>query len=156
MHSIWSCDSSIYILWGCFPGTGTLVTCTWHGQVIMKNMGNISQYEIITKHNITRCKLYTCCLECTVSINHIWSSMGIDIIIPPASTKLKGRYTAFTLSVCASVRLWTEWCPLCIFNNTCWIHFIFLYLIKQLQKVCCVFCLWQNSNIWILANFLNL
>ena len=34
------------------------------------------------------------------------------------------------------VRLWTESCPLCIFNNTCRIHFIFAHLIKQLQKVC--------------------
>ena len=38
------------------------------------------------------------------------------------------------LSVC----LWTESCLLCIFNNTRRIHFIFAYLIKQLQKVCCV------------------
>ena len=37
---------------------------------------------------------------------------------------------------CPSVRLWTESCPLCIFNNTHRIHFIFAHLIKQLQKVC--------------------
>ena len=62
------------------------------------------------------------------------------IIIPPASTKLKGGYTGFTLSVrlsiCLSVRLWTESCSLCIFNNTHRIHFIFAHIIKQLQKVC--------------------
>ena len=34
------------------------------------------------------------------------------------------------------VRLWTESCPLCIFNNTHWIQFIFAHLIKQLQKRC--------------------
>ena len=39
-------------------------------------------------------------------------------------------------SVCPSVRLWTESCPLCIFKNTHRIHFIFAHLIKQLQKVC--------------------
>ena len=50
------------------------------------------------------------------------------IFIPPASTK----YNGFTLSV----RLWTESCPLCIFNITRQIHFIFAHLIKQLQKVC--------------------
>ena len=50
----------------------------------------------------------------------------------PASTKLKGGYTSFTLSV----RLWTEKCPLCVFNNTRWIHYIFVHLIKQLLKVC--------------------
>ena len=37
-----------------------------------------------------------------------------------------------------SVRLWTKLCPLCIFHNTSQIHFIFVHLIKQLQKVCCV------------------
>ena len=36
------------------------------------------------------------------------------------------------LSVC----LWTESCPLFIFNNTRRIHVIFAHLIKQLQKVC--------------------
>ena len=40
-----------------------------------------------------------------------------------------------------SICLWTELCPLCIFNNTCRIHFIFTHLIKQLRKVCNVFCL---------------
>ena len=60
----------------------------------------------------------------------------LDFIIPPASTKLIGGYTGITLSVCPSVRLWTESCPLCIFNNTHRIHFIFAHLIKQLQKVC--------------------
>ena len=33
-------------------------------------------------------------------------------------------------SVRPSVRLWTESCPLCIFNNTRRIHFIFAHLIK--------------------------
>ena len=42
------------------------------------------------------------------------------------------------VSPCPSFRLWTESCRLCIFNNTCRIHFIFAHLIKQLQKVCCV------------------
>ena len=55
----------------------------------------------------------------------------------PRSTKLKG-YTGFILSVCPSVHLWTELCPLCIFNNTHRIYFIFTHLIKWLQKVCCM------------------
>ena len=62
--------------------------------------------------------------------------MQIIFIIPPASTKLKGEYTGFTLSVSLSVRLWTELCPLCIFNNTCQTHLIFAHLIKTLQNVC--------------------
>ena len=44
-------------------------------------------------------------------------------------------YHLVRLSVRPSVRLWTESCPLCIFNNTHRIHFIFAHLIKQL-KVC--------------------
>ena len=60
----------------------------------------------------------------------------VKVFIPPASTKLKGGYTGITLSVCPSLRLWTESCPLYIFNNTHRIHFIFAHLIKQLQKVC--------------------
>ena len=45
------------------------------------------------------------------------------------------------LSVCpsvrlSSVRLWTESCPLCIFNHTRRIHFILAHFIKQLQNIC--------------------
>ena len=39
------------------------------------------------------------------------------------------------VSPCPSVCLWTELCPLCIFNNTHQIHFIFTHLIKQLSHV---------------------
>ena len=42
----------------------------------------------------------------------------------------------FSKDVRPSVRLWTESCPICIFNNTYRIHFIFAHLIKQLQEVC--------------------
>ena len=36
--------------------------------------------------------------------NKIWTKRKIlDLVIPPASTKLKGGYTGFTLSVCPSV-----------------------------------------------------
>ena len=62
-------------------------------------------------------------------------------------------YHLVHLSVCPSVRLWTESCPLCIFNNTHRIHFIFAHLIKQLQKVCRVQCPFQNSKIWNFGEF---
>ena len=47
-----------------------------------------------------------------------------------------------------SIRLWKELCLLCIFLDTCWIHFIFIHVFKQL--------LWKpsgaiampNLNIW--------
>ena len=59
----------------------------------------------------------------------------------PASTKLKWiilvlPFPSVPLSIRPSVHLWTESCPLCIFNNTCWIHFILTHLIKLLKKVC--------------------
>ena len=31
---------------------------------------------------------------------------------------------------------WTKSCLLCFFHNTCWVNFIFIHLIKQLQKAC--------------------
>ena len=58
---------------------------------------------------------------------------GHPFIMPPVSS-WKGVYW-FHL-VRPSVRLWAQTCPLCIFNNTHQIHFIFAHLIKQLQKVC--------------------
>ena len=54
-------------------------------------------------------------------------------LYPPLQRSWKG---GILVSPCPSVRLWTESCPLCIFNNTHRIHFIFAHLIKQLQKVC--------------------
>ena len=67
-------------------------------------------------------------------------------------------FTWYLYQMCnTDVRLWTESCPLCIFNNTRRIHFIFAHLIKQLQKVCCVYSLFQNlQNFEILANSFNL
>ena len=55
------------------------------------------------------------------------------MIIPPPQRSWKG---VILVSPCPSVRLWTESCPPCIFNNTHRIHFIFAHLIKQLHKVC--------------------
>ena len=58
-----------------------------------------------------------------------------------------------------SVRLWTESCPLCIFNNTHRIHFIFAHLIKQLKKVCRVYArfkIFKNLKFWrffLICNF---
>ena len=40
-------------------------------------------------------------------------------------------------------------CPLCSFYSSGWILFIFIHLIKQLQKVCCVQSFLQNCKMWI-------
>ena len=45
---------------------------------------------------------------------------------------------------CASVRLWTESCPLFMFNNSHRIPLLFAHFIKQLQKVCRVLSAFQN------------
>ena len=84
---------------------------------------------------------YTRCGTDSLTLKHLFFFkirfyFQMLLIIPPASTKLKGGYTGITLSVCPSVRLWTESCPLCNFNNTHRIHFIFAHLIRQLKKVC--------------------
>ena len=68
------------------------------------------------------------------------------IFIPPLQRSL-------LVSPCPSVRLWTESCPLYIFNNTYRIHFIFAHLIKQLQKVCSMLCPFLNSKIWNFGEF---
>ena len=54
----------------------------------------------------------------------------------PPSAKLKGGILVSPcLSVCLSVYLWTESCPLCIFNNTRPIHFIFCTSYQATSKV---------------------
>ena len=72
------------------------------------------------------------------------------VIIPPLQRSWKG---GILVSPCPSVHLWTESCLLCIFNNICRIHFMFAHLINQLQKVCCVQSLCQNSKIWNFGKF---
>ena len=44
-------------------------------------------------------------------------------------------------------------CPLCSFYSSGWIHFIFIHLIKQLQRVCRVLSFLQNFKIWNVGNF---
>ena len=76
--------------------------------------------------------------------------------------EIERGYTGFTLSVCYllyvwdpfglfdrvcrsvrfSVRLWTKSCLLCILHNTSRIHFIFMHLNNQLQRVCRVLIFW--------------
>ena len=64
----------------------------------MKNMGNMSQYEIITKHNMTRCKLYTCCEFQPYMVFH--GNRHATIIIPPLQLRWKG---GILVSPCLSV-----------------------------------------------------
>ena len=76
-------------------------------------------------------------------------------------TKLFGGYIGFTLSVRLSVRpsvpcLSRIPCPLCSFYSSGWVHFIFMHLIKQLQKVCRVQSFLQNFKIWNFGKFFKI
>ena len=71
----------------------------------------------------------------------------------PASMKLNGGYTGITLSVCPSV----ESCPLCIFNNTHWIHLIFAILSSNFSRcVMCNVCLQIKRNFGEFFKFVTL
>ena len=78
----------------------------------------------------------------------------------PLTTKLLGGilvslHPSVCPSVCPSVpRPSRIPCPLCSFYSCGWIHYIFMHLIKQLQKVCRVQSFLQNSKIWNFGNFL--
>ena len=71
---------------------------------------------------------------------------GASLLTPihytPCTMNLWGGYIGFTPSIHLSVRPSVHPsripCPLCSTYSSCWIHFIFMYLIKQLQKVCCM------------------
>ena len=56
------------------------------------------------------------------------SPAPMPLLYPPLQRSWKG---GILVSPCPSVRLWTESCPLCIFNNTHRIHFIFAHLINS-------------------------
>ena len=80
------------------------------------------------------------------------------VIIPLAQRRCWGVYWfhSVRLSVRPSVpRPSRIPCPLCSFYSSGWIHFIFIHLIKQLQKVCRVQSLLQNFKIWSFGNFLR-
>ena len=76
-------------------------------------------------------------------------------VIPTTSTSWSGVYWFHLVhpSVRPSICLWTESCPLSIFYNTNQIHFIFTYLIHQLNKVCRVLSWWKIPKIWTFNNF---
>ena len=71
------------------------------------------------------------------------SAKQLPFLYPSLQQSWKG---GILVSPCPSVHLWTESCLLCIFNNTCRIHFIFAHHIKQLEKVC-------HVNVYFNINF---
>ena len=106
---------------------------------------------------------YSVCILLIGYQQNKWLS-NYSVIIPPTQRKcwVVGGVYWFTpsirrsvrLSVCLSVRPSRIPCPLCNAYSSGWIHFIFIHLIKQLQKVCCVWSFLQNFK--ILAIFLDL
>ena len=88
-------------------------------------------------------------------------SLVSHLLYPPHNEVVGGGIlVSLRPSVCPSVRPSVPRpsripCPLCSFYSSGWIHFIFLHLIKQLQKVCPVQSFLQNFKIWNFGNFLK-
>ena len=80
------------------------------------------------------------------------SGSAVWHLLYPTHNEVVGGYNGFTPSVCPSVRPSRIQCPLCSAYSSGWIHFIFIHLVKQLQKegVLCVqfFAKLQNLNFW--------
>ena len=76
----------------------------------------------------------------------------VNVVIPPTQQSCWG---CILVSLRPSVRPSHIPCPLCSAYSSDWIHFIFIHLIKQLQKVCHVGSFVQNFKIWIFGNFLK-
>ena len=101
---------------------------------------HIKSLHIISRHykkSLLRSQIYHGYEELSTDTNYtIWRRQERRSKYAVQLASWQPRSNSPKMSVCPSVRLWTESCPLCIFNNTCWILFIFAHLIKQLQKVC--------------------
>ena len=77
------------------------------------------------------------CLDGCYSRHHWPTQEGLqvskEIWLYPSHNEVVG---GILVSLRPSVRLFRIPCPLCNVYSSGWIHFIFLHLIKQLQKVC--------------------
>ena len=107
--------------------------------IVYVNSHSVSSDGTDVKPRFIRWKL----AEQPVSWNQWCRELNLWSLNPPLQRSWKGDIRVSPCpSVCPSihlsVRLWTESCPLCIFNNTHQIRFIFAHLIKQIQKVCSV------------------
>ena len=114
---------------------------TWKAFPLYCDVFMEDTYLIIDGSYIKRTLLAACLKHSMCLSGYDRLLMGQYVLYPlpyPLPTKLRGC-TDFTYSLRLSVRpsvcVQTKSCPLCIFHNTCRIHFIFTHLIKQLQKV---------------------
>ena len=115
-----------------------------------KSMPDMPYYQENTSLHLPR-KKNPCLLS--VSMNHIVK------LYPFAQRSCWGGggggggvYIGFIPSVRPSLIL----CPLCSAYSSGWIDFIFVHLIKQLQKVCRMYSFLQNFKIWSFDNFLEI
>ena len=95
------------------------------------------------------CTVFTESKEfCWCQLCHHWWHQRLSLWqpqVPPMMTRMESDWqlSGFSYytpeqwsSVCPSVRLSHITCPLCRAYSSGWIHYIFIQLIKQLQKVC--------------------
>ena len=93
---------------------------------------------------------------------HLNFMMNDSVFIPLAQQSCWGGIlVSLRPSVCRSVRPSVPRpsripCPLCSFYSSGWTHFIFMHLIKQLEKVCRVQSFLQNFKIWNFDNFFEI
>ena len=88
----------------------------------------------------------------TLNYNKAIPLHNTDKLLYPRFNEVEGGgiYWFHPLSILLSICLWTESCPLYIFHNINPIHFIFIHISNQVQKVCCVLSLFFYKNSQIL------
>ena len=86
-------------------------------------------------------------IQCKKEKHEIY--LVVVIIFPTQRNCWGGILVSLHPSVCSS----RIPCPLCSAHSSGWIHFIFVHLIKQLQKVCRVYSCMENFKIWIFGKF---
>ena len=91
-------------------------------------------------------------------LDHPQSHNFIKFIISLLQWSWMGVYLFHLVcpSIYPSVCLWMELCPLCIFNNTCWIHFIFIILSSNFRRCIVNLYFHKAPNSKFLTKFWNL
>ena len=129
----------------------------WEGWLTWNERGLSWSFITLT---VTMTFEWPCWSECiyqmVIGVTSDFGVISTHLVIPSAQRSCWGGIlVSLRLSVRPSVRPSHIPCPLCSAYSFGWIHFIFVHLIKQLQKVCRVWSFLQNFKICIFDNFLK-